>query len=187
MSIGLLIDFIMHILLRYYESPEKTKEAKIRDTIKSMGAALILGGLSTCLGVLPLAFSSSKLLRTLFTTFIGMLFLGLSHGLIFLPVVLSLVGTTDCIRIDCKEDVTSSPQKDDPDSPKKPPKRTIRRHIEINVAERERKNSGNFSSDQSLASTAVSSVTVSVDGSGTSEGTEVVYAPHFSAYSHSVY
>lgn len=175
----------MHILLRYYESAEKTREAKIRDTIKSMGAALILGGVSTCLGVLPLAFSSSKLLRTLFTTFIGMLFLGLSHGLIFLPVVLSLVGTTDCIRIDCKEE--NSSEKDNLDSPEKPPKRTIRRHIEINVAERERKNSGNFSSDQSLASTAVSSVTVSVDGSGTSEGTEVIYAPQFSAYSHSVY
>lgn len=185
MSIGLLIDFIMHILLRYYESTETTREAKIRDTIKSMGAALILGGVSTCLGVLPLAFSSSKLLRTLFTTFIGMLFLGLSHGLVLLPVVLSLVGTTECIRIECKE--APSLQKEDSDHIVKPQKQRIRRHIEIDVTERERKNSGNFASDQSLASTAVSSVTVSVDGSGTSEGTEVVYAPHFSANNHSAH
>ena len=187
MSIGLLIDFIMHILLRYYESSEKTREAKVRDAVESMGSALLLGGLSTFLGIMPLAFSSSKLLRTMFTAFVGMIGLGITHGLIFLPVVLSLVGTTDCIRLDCKEDAGSL--EDDPDSPKKKKlnstRRTIRRHIEINVPER--KDSGNYPSDTSQASTAVSSVTVSVDGSGASEGTEVIYAPHFSSYSHNEY
>ena len=110
-----------------------------------------------------------------------MLFLGLSHGLVLLPVVLSLVGTTDCIRIDCKEG--NLPQKENPDSPTEKSKQRIRRHIEIDVIGRQRKDSGKFESDQSLASTAVSSVTVSVDGSGTSEGTEVIYAPNFSASS----
>lgn len=103
MSIGLLVDFIMHILLRYYESDEKTREEKVRDALETMGYSLLLGGLSTFLGIMPLAFSTSKLLNTVFTAFVGMVALGVSHGLIFLPVVLSLVGTTDCIRLEHKE------------------------------------------------------------------------------------
>ncbi|CAB9510116.1 Pick C1-like protein 1 [Seminavis robusta] len=92
MSIGLLVDFLMHVLLRYHECPGETREAKVKEALKSMGASILVGGLSTLLGVVPLGFSSSELMRTVFVAFMGMVALGISHGLVVLPVVLSLVG-----------------------------------------------------------------------------------------------
>jgi len=91
-SIGLLVDFIMHILLRYYESPGATKQEKVRDTLETMGVSILVGGLSTFLGVIPLAWSTSKIIGTVFTCFFVMVTLGVLHGLVFLPVVLSLIG-----------------------------------------------------------------------------------------------
>ena len=91
-SIGLLVDFIMHILLKYYESKAATREEKVKDTLKTMGISIMVGGLSTFLAVIPLAFSTSVIIGTVFTAFLSMITLGVAHGLIFLPVVLSLVG-----------------------------------------------------------------------------------------------
>lgn len=91
-SIGLLVDFIMHVLLRYYESQEETREEKVKDTLKTMGVSILIGGLSTFLAVIPLAFSTSDIIGTVFTAFFAMITLGVAHGLIFLPVVLSMIG-----------------------------------------------------------------------------------------------
>ena len=98
MSIGLLVDFLMHVLLRYYESPMEGREAKVKDTMRTMGSSILIGGISTFLGVIPLAFSSSTIFTTIFVTFIGLVTLGAGHGLILLPVVLSMCGPNVCIR-----------------------------------------------------------------------------------------
>ena len=98
-SIGLLVDFIMHILLKYYESKAATREEKVKDTLRTMGLSIMVGGLSTFLAVIPLAFSTSVIIGTVFTAFFSMITLGLAHGLIFLPVVLSLVGPTTTPRL----------------------------------------------------------------------------------------
>ena len=91
-SIGLMVDFIVHVLLRYYESKEKTREAKVIDTLETMGASILVGGLSTSLGVLPMALSTSEIMGTVFVSFFAMITIGVTHGLIFLPVVLSICG-----------------------------------------------------------------------------------------------
>jgi len=82
----------MHILLRYYESHGATRQEKVRDTLETMGPSILVGGLSTMLGVLPLAFSTNEVAKVVFTSFIAMVTLGFAHGLIFLPVVLSILG-----------------------------------------------------------------------------------------------
>jgi len=94
LSIGLLVDYFIHILLRYYESHEATREEKVKDTLRSIGAAVFSGGMSTFLGVVPLAFSTSAVLRTVFFCFLSMVSLGLANGLILLPVILSIIGPT---------------------------------------------------------------------------------------------
>lgn len=98
LSIGLTVDYLMHMLLRYHESPGNTREEKVQAALRSMGPSVLVGGLSTMLGVLPLAFSTSSLMRTVFVAFMGMVSLGVSHGLIVLPVVLSLVGPTEPLK-----------------------------------------------------------------------------------------
>lgn len=116
-SIGLLVDFVMHVLLRYYESTAPTREEKVKDTLQTMGASILVGGLSTCLGVIPLAFSTSSIIGTMFVLFVSMITIGVAHGLIFLPVVLSICGPLVCIEggHDClhtgneENDIVSSP------------------------------------------------------------------------------
>jgi|ERR1712232_153113 len=91
-SIGLLVDFIMHMLLRYYESTATNRVDKVKDAIQSMGSSILLGGISTFLGVLPLVISTSEIFQNLFICFLAMVILGVTHGLILLPVMLSLIG-----------------------------------------------------------------------------------------------
>jgi hypothetical protein len=51
------------------------------------------------LGTLPLAFSTSDIFTTVFIAFLALVLLGVSHGLILLPVLLSLMGPEECISL----------------------------------------------------------------------------------------
>lgn len=103
MSIGLFVDFLMHVLLRYYESHEESREAKVKDTMKTMGSSILVGGISTFFGVLPLALSSSNIFGTLFVAFIALVTLGAGHGLILLPLILSVVGPKETVLMKTPE------------------------------------------------------------------------------------
>lgn len=81
-------------MLRYYESTKKTREEKVIDTLETMGASILVGGLSTALGVLPLSLSTSNIMGTVFICFFAMIALGVTYGLVFLPVILSICGPT---------------------------------------------------------------------------------------------
>jgi len=98
MSIGLLVDFLMHTLLAFYESPGATKEDKVRHALRTMGSSVFIGALSTLLGVVPLAFSSSEIFRTVFVSFVALVTIGAGHGLIFLPVILSYFGPLEELK-----------------------------------------------------------------------------------------
>ena len=92
MAIGLLVDFLMHMLLRYFETTGRTRHEKVKETLETMGASILLGGLTTFLGVIPLAFSTTTIFMVVFKSFLAMVCLGCGIGLILLPVLLSLVG-----------------------------------------------------------------------------------------------
>ncbi|CAB9506138.1 Pick C1-like protein 1 [Seminavis robusta] len=94
-AVGLLVDFLMHMLLRYYEtSVRKTRDERVKETLETMGASILLGGFTTFLGVIPLCFTTTAIFRLVFWAFFGMITLGVLTGLILLPVVLSLIGPT---------------------------------------------------------------------------------------------
>jgi predicted RND superfamily exporter protein len=94
MSIGLMVDFIIHVLLRYYECKGNRTEKTI-EMLRTMGSSILVGGLSTFLSPVPLLLSSSEIFQTIVVTFMGLVTLGVTHGLILLPVLLSMYGTEE--------------------------------------------------------------------------------------------
>jgi Niemann-Pick C1 protein len=98
LSIGLTVDFLMHVLLRYYEA-KGSRHEKVVEMFKTMGISILVGGISTLLGTLPLAFSTSLVFHTVFVAFVALVMLGLGHGLILLPVILSIWGPEEQITI----------------------------------------------------------------------------------------
>eukprot|EP00540_Astrosyne_radiata_P023020 CAMPEP_0116867434 /NCGR_PEP_ID=MMETSP0418-20121206/26620_1 /TAXON_ID=1158023 /ORGANISM="Astrosyne radiata, Strain 13vi08-1A" /LENGTH=54 /DNA_ID=CAMNT_0004503255 /DNA_START=53 /DNA_END=214 /DNA_ORIENTATION=+ len=51
MSIGLVMDSILHMLLRYYESPKTEQDDKVKDALETMGSWILTGSMTTMLGV----------------------------------------------------------------------------------------------------------------------------------------
>jgi Patched family len=94
MSIGVLVDFIVHPLVRYYECSGR-REERVRETLHTMGFSILIGGLSTFLGVMLLVFSTSHIFITIFRAFLALVLLGCAYGLILMPVVLSVLCPED--------------------------------------------------------------------------------------------
>jgi Niemann-Pick C1 protein len=92
MSLGLLVDYIIHIIFRFYEETGGNRREKTVSMLRTMGVSILLGGATTWLGTMPLMFSSSDVFETVYVTFLGIVLLGMGHGLILLPVLLSLFG-----------------------------------------------------------------------------------------------
>ena len=118
MSIGLMVDYVMHVTLRFVELKGTDREAKTIETLGTIGASVLIGGVTTMLGVVPLAFSTSEIFFTVFIIFFGLVVLGLLHGLVLLPVLLSLCGPVE--EID--EDTVQESETEDGDDPEKVPR-----------------------------------------------------------------
>eukprot|EP00978_Attheya_sp_CCMP212_P012122 scaffold30130_cov58-Attheya_sp.AAC.4 len=113
MSIGLMVDYVMHIVVTYFESSASTREGKVRETLETIGVSILIGGTSTFLGVVPLAFSSSDIFWTIFIIFLGLVTLGVGNGLILLPVLLSIVGPLENVTKKAKSLESESDQEKD--------------------------------------------------------------------------
>merc|ERR1712176_610574 len=101
------------------------------------------GAMSSFIGTAALAFSSTKLFFTIFVAFLGMVLLGSAHGLILLPVLLSIFGpqedqkgTTSKVGGGEKTTTSSSFAKDVTKDPTKIP-------MDISEEEKEEEEEGN--------------------------------------------
>jgi len=92
LSVGLAIDYCVHISIAYMVYTEGTRHEKAQRALAEMGGAVFNGGFSTFLAFVLLASSRSYVYKTFFEMFALVLLIGLFHGLIFLPVLLSLIG-----------------------------------------------------------------------------------------------
>lgn len=99
LAVGLCVDYSVHIAHAFLISQGSLEERAI-GALSSIGPAVLNGGITTFLALILLGFSTSHVFIIFFKVFLLTVFFGLFHGLIFLPVLLSLVGPPSSAKED---------------------------------------------------------------------------------------
>lgn len=91
LAIGLAVDYSAHVG-HSFMTLSGTKNERAIKSLGHIGAAVLNGALSTFLAVMLLSVSESYVFRVLFKQFFATVVIGCGHGLILLPVLLSILG-----------------------------------------------------------------------------------------------
>jgi len=90
-AIGLCVDYSVHICHAFL-TLSGTKKERAHAAMVDMGPAVLNGGVSTLIAFILLVSSDSHVFSSFFKIFLLVVLFGVWHGLILLPVLLSLVG-----------------------------------------------------------------------------------------------
>lgn len=90
MCIGFSVDYSAHISYAYFSADKHTPDDGIRAALHSLGVPIFQGSVSTILGVIALVFAPSYIFLTFFKTVFLVILFGALHGILLLPVLLSL-------------------------------------------------------------------------------------------------
>jgi len=91
-SVGLCVDYSAHVGHAFMTQEGASRPERVVATLGNVGTAVMNGGVSTFLATMLLGLSRSYVFRVLFQTFFLTVLLGLLHGLVCLPALLSFVG-----------------------------------------------------------------------------------------------
>ncbi len=91
-AIGLCIDYSSHIAHRFLIEEGQDGNSRMRATLTNIGPAVFNGGFTTFFAFVLCANSQSHVFITFFKVFFLVVTFGLYHGLIVLPVFLSVFG-----------------------------------------------------------------------------------------------
>ena len=92
MCIGFSVDFSAHISYAYLSGRGLSADDRLREALHSLGLPILQGGISTIIGVGILAVAPSYIFLTFFKTNFLVITFGMLHGMLLLPVLLSLLG-----------------------------------------------------------------------------------------------
>merc|ERR1712154_750557 len=97
-AIGLAVDYSAHVGEAFVLSKETTKANRVTDSLYRVGSSVFNGAFSTFLAVVAMSNSQTYVFRVFFKQFFLVTSMGLFHGLIVLPVLLSWFGPDRLIK-----------------------------------------------------------------------------------------
>ncbi|EYC39095.1 hypothetical protein Y032_0676g1430 [Ancylostoma ceylanicum] len=114
MSIGFCVDFAAHLAYNFAKGRNLPPSERMRNALYAVGAPILQSATSTILGVSFLASAESYVFRSFLKTIFLVILLGVLHGLVILPVLLTMfhcssVTETDDVTTVAKSDTKSSP------------------------------------------------------------------------------
>ncbi|XP_066996697.1 patched domain-containing protein 3 isoform X3 [Anabrus simplex] len=103
LAAGLCVDYAAHIGHTFLTCSGTRKERALK-TVEDIGPAIMSGGTATLLALVVLANSESYIFVSFFKIFLLVVCFGLFHGVVFLPVILSVIGPAPYQKL-CNADV----------------------------------------------------------------------------------
>jgi predicted RND superfamily exporter protein len=117
LAVGLSVDYSAHVGHCFMVKGGDDKNRRAVESLADIGAAVLSGAFTTFLAVVVLLFSSSYVFEVLSRQFALTVALGVAHGLLLLPVLLSLLGP--------KPFASAEDPEDDTYDAGEPPKKTV--------------------------------------------------------------
>lgn len=90
MSIGFCVDFAAHLAYNFAKGQNIDAAERMRNALYAVGAPILMSASSTIIGVSFMASAESYVFRSFLKTIILVILLGALHGLVILPVLLSM-------------------------------------------------------------------------------------------------